>query len=105
MTSTTPSVKPAAPLSIEEGVNALLSKAQQGVRQQYQECEQRIRRSPTTSVLGALAAGYLLHRLPVRAILVTQVRLLAALAPPAIFLFGAAKVYEFLQHQEPAKRA
>jgi hypothetical protein len=53
-----------------------------------------------TSVLGAAAAGYLLHRMPVRAILVTQVRVLSALTPPALFLFGAAKLYEFLQKQE-----
>jgi len=55
-------------------------------------------------VLGAVAAGYLLHRLPVRAILVTQVRVLSALAPPALFFFGAAKLYEFLQRQEMAKQ-
>jgi hypothetical protein len=46
------------------------------------------------------AAGYLLNRLPVRAILVTQVRVLSALMPPALFLFGAAKLYDFLQRQE-----
>lgn len=84
---------------MEEGVNVLLSNAQQCLRQSYQDCEDSIRKAPTTSVLGALAAGYVMHRLPVRAILVAQVRLLSALAPPALFLFGAAKVYEFLQKQ------
>lgn len=95
---------PAAPLTMEEGVNALLSNARQGIRHRYQKCGNRIRRSPMTSVLGAVAAGYLLHRLPVRAILVTQVRVLSALTPPALLLFGAAKLYEFLQSQELAKR-
>ena len=95
-----PSSNPATPLSVEEGVNVLLGNARQGIRQRYQKCQNRIRKSPTTAVLGAAAAGYLLHRLPVRAILITQVRVLSALTPPALFLFGAAKLYEFLQRQE-----
>ncbi|MEY4483730.1 MAG: hypothetical protein RL693_1182 [Verrucomicrobiota bacterium] len=98
------SIKPAAPLSVEDGVNTLLCNARKSIRQRYQECEQHVRKSPTTSVLTAVAAGYCLHRLPVRSILATQVRLLAALAPPALFLFGAAKVCEFLQHQDTSTR-
>ncbi len=89
---------------MEEGVHELLSSARQGIRHRYEKCEERIRKSPKTAVLGALATGYFLHRMPVRAILVTQVRVLSALTPPALFLFGAAKVYEFLQRQELAKR-
>jgi hypothetical protein len=100
----TTSNRTTAPLSLEEGVNVLLSNVQQSLRHRYEECEKQIRKSPTTSVLGAVAAGYLLHRLPVRAILVTQVRVLSALAPPALFLFGAAKLYECLQRQELARR-
>jgi len=85
---------------MEEGVTVLWGNARQDLSARYQRCQNRIRESPTTAVLGAVAAGYLLHRLPVRAILVTQVRVLAALAPPALFFFGAAKLYEFLQRQE-----
>lgn len=88
------------PRTVEEGVNALLTDAQQSIRHHYRECEQHIRKSPASSVLGAVAVGWCLHRLPVRALLVAQVRLLSALAPPALFLFGAAKAYEFLQRQE-----
>ena len=95
--------KPIPSLSVDEGVDVLLSKAQQSIRHRYQECERQVRKSPTTSLLVAVAAGYCLHRLPVRAIVVTQVRLLAALAPPALLLFGAAKVIEFLQHQDSGK--
>lgn len=95
---------PVAPLSMEEGVHILWCNAKQGLRHRYQRCQNKIRKSPSTSVLGAVAAGYLLHRLPVRAILVTQVRVLSALAPPALFLFGAAKLYEFLRRQEMAKQ-
>lgn len=95
---------PATAPSMEEGVKVLLGNARQGIRHRYQKCENKVRKSPTTAVIGAVAAGYLLHRMPVRAILVTQVRVLSALAPPALFLFGAAKLYEFLQRQELAKR-
>jgi hypothetical protein len=42
--------------------------------------------------------------MPVRAILVTQVRVLSALTPPALLLFGAAKLYDFLQNQELARK-
>lgn len=99
-----PSNQPQVPLSIEEGANVLWCNARQGIRHRYQRCQNQIRKSPTTAVLGAVAVGYLLHRLPVRAILVTQIRVLSALAPPALFLFGAAKLCEFLQKQEMAKR-
>ena len=92
--------QPPALLSMEEGVAVLWNNARQGLRHRFEKCEARIRMSPMTSVLGAAAAGYLLHRMPVRAILVTQVRVLASLTPPALFLFGAAKLYEFLQKQE-----
>lgn len=95
--------RPTASLSVDDGVEALLSKTRLSIRHRYQKCEKQVRKSPTTSLLVAVAAGYCLHRLPVRAILVTQVRLLAALAPPALFLFGAAKLCEFLQRQDSGK--
>lgn len=97
----TTQLKKAVPRSVEEGVNALLNDARQSINQHYKDCEQHIRQSPTSSVLGAVAAGWCLHRLPVRVLLVAQVRLITALAPPALLLFGAAKVYEFLQRQQP----
>ena len=93
-----------APLTMEEGVNVLIGNARRSIRQRYQKCESRIRKSPTKAVLGAVAAGYLMHRLPVRAIVVTQARVLSALTPPALLLFGAAKLLEFLQRQESSKR-
>lgn len=87
-------------MTMEDGVNALIGNARQGIRQRYQKYENHIRKSPTKAVLGAVAAGYLMHRLPMRAIIVTQVRVLSALTPPALLLFGAAKLFEFLQRQE-----
>ena len=93
---------PALPVSMREGVNVLLDNARKDIRRRYQKCENHVRESPAASVLGAFAAGYLLHRMPVRAILITQIRVLSALAPPALFLLGAAGLYEFLTSRKPA---
>lgn len=86
--------------TMEEGVHVLFSNAKEGFCHCYQDCEDHIRKSPVTAVLGAVAAGYLLHRMPVRAILVTQVRILSALTPPALVLFGAAKIYDFMRSRK-----
>ncbi|QTN32887.1 hypothetical protein HZ994_11305 [Akkermansiaceae bacterium] len=91
-------------VSVEEMVSVSLCNVKQRLRNRRTKCEDRIRESPAASVLGAVGVGYLLHRMPVRAILVTQVRILSALAPPALFLFGAAKLISFLQRQQPADR-
>ncbi len=85
--------------TVEQGVNALIEDVKHKVQSGYETCEQRIRRSPGKAVLVAVAAGYCLHRLPVRSLLVAQVRLLSALAPPALLAFGAAKLCEFLQNE------
>ena len=87
------------PPTIEEGVNALLSEAKEKVSQRYYHYEDCVRRSPGKAVIASLAAGYVLNRLPVRSLLVSQVRLLVALAPPTLLAFGAAKLCEFLQAQ------
>lgn len=42
--------------------------------------------------------------LPIGAVLAGVARLVAALAKPAILLFGAAKLYEYLQRQDSAAR-
>jgi hypothetical protein len=90
--------------SVEQGVCLLLSKARQNVLHRYDQCQARVRKSPTTAVLGATAAGYLLHRMPIRAILLTHVRVLSALTPPTLLLFGAAKLYEILQRRQTTKQ-
>lgn len=85
--------------TIEQGVHALIGDVKKQICQRYEDCEQRVRRSPGKAVLVAVATGYLLHRLPVRALLVSQVRLVAARTPPALLAFGAAKLCEFLQRE------
>lgn len=93
------------PPTVEQGVNALVTDAKRSVCEQYGRYEQMVRESPGKAVLISMGAGYLLHRLPVRSLLVTQVRLIAALAPPTLLAFGAAKLCEFLQNQTRVKTA
>jgi hypothetical protein len=92
-----------SPPTIEQGVNALLEDVKKSVSRTCAECEQCVRESPTKAMLMAVAAGYFLHRLPVRSLLVAQVRLMAALAPPALVAIGAAKLCEFLQNEARKK--
>ena len=84
---------------LDEGLDTLLARAGNDIRKYYETFQQRVRESPAQAVLVAVAAGYLLHRLPVRAIVVAKVRILTALAPPALVLYGAAKMCEFVQCQ------
>jgi hypothetical protein len=94
-----PSSDSAQAPTIEQGVNALLGDVKHKALDTFETCEEKIRRSPGKAVLIAVAAGYCLHRLPVRSLLVSQFRLMAALTPPTLLAFGAAKLCEFLQSQ------
>lgn len=89
------------PATVEAVIGGSCCKVRDGIRHRYHQCENHIRKSPIASVLGAVCIGYLLHRLPVRAILVTKVRVLTALAPPVLFLYGAIKVIAILQNPPP----
>lgn len=101
--SSIPTEQPVAP-TIEEGVNALLHDAKEKAREGYHHYEECVRESPAKAILIAVGAGYILHRLPVRSLLVSQVRLAAALAPPVLLAFGAAKFCEYLQSQARGTR-
>jgi hypothetical protein len=57
-----------------------------------EDCEERIRQEPWTSVLIAAAIGYLLHFLPVGKILSAVVRSLLVLVKPALLVLGVLKV-------------
>jgi len=96
-------LKPVPPLSVEDGTNVTFRRAQEALCHGYQECKQHVRKAPCTSVFFAAAAGYCLHRMPVRAIVVAQVRLLSALAPPTLLLLGLAKFREILKSQAAEK--
>ncbi len=85
--------------TIEQEVNSMIEDVKAKACGTYEACEAKVKQSPTKAVLIAVGTGYCLHRLPVRALLVSQVRLLAALAPPVLFVLGAAKLCGFLQKQ------
>jgi len=85
------------PPTVEEGVQALFDDGKTFIRRQYEACEEQVVKHPAKAVLVAVAAGYLIDRLPLRAILVAKMRVLAALTPPVLFAFGAAKICEYLQ--------
>lgn len=59
-----------------------------------EEAERFIREKPRAALFVALGVGFVLRRLPVARILSTQLKLTAKMLTPAIFAFGAAKVYE-----------
>ncbi len=88
---------------IEDGVNSLLSEAKHKICNKCETYEDRIRESPGKAVMIALGAGYCLNRLPIRSIVAANVRLIGALAPPALLVYGAAKVCEYLQQQGSSK--
>lgn len=86
--------------AVDEGVANLLKNVQQGVSHRYADCESYVKRSPGNAMLTAFAAGYLFKMLPVEAIVAAQVRLALSLVRPALFVYGAAKAYEYLaRHQ------
>lgn len=85
--------------TIEDGLHSLVDDIKQCAAKQLSCCEKMIREDPAKAMMLAIAAGYCLHRLPLRAIFVTKIRVLAALAPPAMLAIGAAKLAEFLQQQ------
>jgi hypothetical protein len=64
------------------------------------ETEDYVREKPTQSLLCALAAGYILNRLPVGRILSGFLRLVIVALKPAILIYGASKLYQAVQEEE-----
>lgn len=63
-------------------------------RQITHECCRCVSEYPLASLLAGFAAGYLISHRTVRRMLSLQVKLLGALAGPAVTLYGAAKLLE-----------
>ena len=61
----------------------------------WSRCEVKVRRHPSRAVLGAAATGYLGHLLPLRAILMTGIRVVAAAAPSALLVLGMWKAADY----------
>lgn len=83
--------------SVDDGIRSVLHSGKEKTLDCLERWEDRVRKHPVEAVLGAVAVGCLLHRLPVRSILVANVKLVSALAPPALLAYGAAKLCEVLQ--------
>ncbi len=83
--------------TIEDNLQTMAEDVRGKVVGTYEKYEKIAQQSPGKTVLLALASGYLLHRLPVRALVVMQVRIAIALAPPVLLALGAAKLSGFLQ--------
>jgi hypothetical protein len=80
--------------------------AQRGVRyaqDQFSEVitqtEEFVREKPTQSLLIALAAGFVLNRLPIGRLIGAVTRLLFFALKPALLIYGATKVYEAMQEE------
>ena len=61
----------------------------------WSQCEDKVRQYPSRAVLGAAATGYLGHLLPLRSILMTGIRVVAAAAPSALLLLGLWKASDY----------
>jgi len=95
--------KPAS--SVDDGIKTILSASKDRVMGRVEKWEDAVRKHPVESVLGALAAGFIIHSLPLRSILIAKFRLFPALAPPALLAYGAAKLCEILQRKGTAPSA
>ena len=89
--------------TIEQGMQSMLSDIKNKTVQVVADCESSVRKSPGKAVLIAVAAGYCLNRLPIRGLILSQVKLITALAPPAVVAYGAAKICELLQREARKK--
>jgi hypothetical protein len=65
------------------------------------ETEAYVRQNPVQSLAYAILAGFVLNRLGIGRILSGVVRLLLFALKPAILIYGAAKLYEAAQDEEP----
>ncbi len=81
--------------------------AQRGLRytrDQFQEImhqtEDYVREKPAQSLLYAVAAGFILNKLPVFRIFGGLVRLLLVAFKPAILIYGATKIYQASQEDK-----
>jgi len=66
------------------------------------DCEEQIRSAPLAAVGVAALIGYVLHFLPIGLIVRLKIRIFLALLKPALLLFGAYKLYEFIAAQVQA---
>jgi hypothetical protein len=87
----------ASPDSMEDMLTTAFTRAEDMFRERWTKVEEKVRESPTAAVLIAAGIGYCLHRLPLRSLLATNLKLLWAFAPPAAMAAVAGKAYHALE--------
>ena len=70
------------------------------LEQVLEQTEEYVRENPGRSVAYALAAGFILHRLPIARIVGALMRLVFIAFKPAILAYGATKLYQAAQGDE-----
>lgn len=76
---------------MEEMFTEFFHKGESLLRPQWEKVQKQVQKSPGKAVLVSMGIGYVLHRLPVRSLLATNLKLLWALAPPAVMAALAGK--------------
>ncbi len=90
---------------LETSARDLLGSLGESTQSCLKNCEDKVRQSPLPAVLGAAAVGYVLKIAPLGLLLAALVRVLLLLAKPAIVVFGALKLYEYLKTNRPPSTA
>ena len=70
------------------------------LEQVLEQTEEYVRENPGRSIAYALAAGFILHRLPIARIVAALMRLVFIAFKPAILAYGATKLYQAAQGDE-----
>jgi hypothetical protein len=70
------------------------------LEQVLEQTEEYVRENPGRSIAYALAAGFILNRLPIGRILGGFTRLALIAVKPAILAYGATKIYQAVQGDE-----
>jgi hypothetical protein len=70
------------------------------LEQVLEQTEEYVRENPGRSIAYALAAGFILNRLPIGRIVSGFLRLALIAFKPAIMAYGATKIYQAVQGDE-----
>jgi hypothetical protein len=70
------------------------------LEQVLEQTEEYVRENPGRAIAYALAAGFILHRLPIGRILSGIARLAFLAFKPAILAYGATKLYQAAQGED-----
>ena len=87
---------PESHTSVDECLRQWTHQAEEEIRGNCRRCCEYARDSPAKAMATAAVAGYLLHYLPLRRLLIAKVRVASKLLPPLFLAYGAARTWELL---------